>query len=173
MKKPIWMRLVGWASLVLWALAGWGLYSYSHGYPTTASALVIFLFMFLAGALGIVWIICSALTWAITRQARVGAAVMRDSMAGLTPPPAPHVRAGQGDGLPRWAGKSAVTSCYHCAQPAVLHCCRHEANLCWQHLLTHDSDECTYIRAERVVRQAASAAEAPRRTATSPIGGIR
>ncbi|MGH9352184.1 MAG: hypothetical protein ACRD2G_08505 [Terriglobia bacterium] len=173
MKKPIWMRLLGWVVVLAWGMAAfclWGALGPRHDilllYPAYMLAIGGVMLFFL-------WAVCSAIVWAANRQARTSAAVMRGSMAGLTPPPAPHVRAGQGDGLPRWAGKSAVTSCYHCPAPAVLHCCRHEANLCWQHLLTHDSDECTYIRAERVVRQDGGAAEAPRRTATSPIGGIR
>lgn len=173
MKKPVWIRLTGYLALAALAAAGAFFYTYSHGYPTQAVALL----MALSGAAGaftsLAWCALSLIHWGLRRQAAMGAEAMRAAMAGALAPSKSLFKNAAPLTPPAWDQKAAVSMCRECRLPAVLHCCRHESDLCWQHVVQHDSDECTYIRAERVLRPRAETPERRRTVATSPLSGAR
>lgn len=173
MKKPAWMRLVGWLALVLWALAGACFYSYAHGNNADGVAVLIILLALGALVLSASWFVCSALTWGINRQVRTQAAVLRDVMGAGSPKAAAPPPRRNGDAAIAAAPGTVVPVCFKCQAPSVLHCCRHEANVCWRCMLTHDSDECTYIQSVRVVPADLRAPGERRFVATSPIAGAR
>lgn len=153
MKKPIWLRLLGWVDAVLWLFWFVFMFEIEQGHTGATYGFAALVFGAPAFCLGFAWAIMSTILWGMNRQVKVGAAVMRDAVGRAMKVPSPRThRQNMKVATPSWNGKAPVPSCSYCAGPSVLHCRCHEASLCWEHLLTHDSDECAYIRAERTVR---------------------
>lgn len=163
MKKPLWLRLVGWLDLALWlwcALAILGTFAYPPFF--FLAAWVLYLFAPAAFALFCLWAIVSGIIWSSAKNARIQAAVTRDVAervvsARTLPTELPTAQTG--------------IACAKCkGYAAVLHCQRHNESVCWRCAVMTDSPDCAYVLANR--RQRVDGQRRVQRVATSPLSGI-
>lgn len=170
MKKPVWLRLVGWVDLALCLLCAVLLVA---GLTTPAVAIpaisLTYIFAPPAFALFCLWAIVSGIVWSATKSVRIQAAVTRDVVgqalaARSAPVELPTARTG--------------IVCAKCGNySAVLHCNRHKESVCWRCAVKTDTPECAYILANRKVRIGELQLNRTVRTSplsvTSPLSGIR
>lgn len=173
MKKPWFVRLIGWVDLAFWVLLVFTVYTWAEGFHTWQVSLGLWFSGFAAVVLFVVWAVPSALLWGMQRHAIAQAAALAGGAA-ASAPRAPLRPVAAPRAVPQQTPGLIVPVCDGCKSASILHCCRHEQNFCWPCLARHDSDECTYIKSWRVVPPDARATEERRgRMATSPLSGAR
>jgi len=180
-RKPVWIRVVGWVGILLAVLAAWDWYDASAAAYPPGSVISIMLLAGTSIMLLFLWAIASGLVWLFTRQAQQAAratAAIVDDRLGSSQLRAPQRRVvtsplSLADHPPAVAPSGPTPeSNFLCSDEAcdvctrarrsvpLLHCCRHELNVCAECLPKHDNRvECYYIpagRAPAVGREVAS-----------------
>jgi len=149
-RKPLVIRVSGWLALVFTLITVLCFYVFAEGGSSTPAAVATAFFGSLAFLLLLVWAVPSVLLWWMRYKAE---ALL--SMAGpLAEAAASAVRQRVGASSAPDIKDSAgmwVPTCNRCGQPALFHCGQHQMSLCWSCLQTHDTDQCVYVRAGRVV----------------------
>lgn len=159
MRKPLWLRAVGWVDLALWLWCVFVLYEAFTKGPLAILFFGIYLFLSVAFALFCLWAIVSGIVWSANKNARVQAAVTRDVVK--------RMAAERGVQVELPTARTGIV-CARCGSyAAVLHCSRHNESLCWRCAVVADSPDCAYILAYRVGSQ-----QHRQKVPTSPLSGI-
>jgi hypothetical protein len=163
MKKPIWLRVLGWIDLAAWLWVALVLYQFFTRGPGAILIIGIWLYLGFAFALFCLWAIVSGITWSAAKNARMQAAVTRDAVRRLAPERGPAIE------FPTAQTGIACAQCGNFA--AVLHCTRHNESICWRCAVHGDSPECVYILANRARQVDGQRRAQP--VVTSPFSSIR
>lgn len=151
-RKPALIRIAGWLALICWVIAAACVYGFAVSSVQSQQPMAVgaALFGILGFCLFTIWAIPSAVLWTMRKKAEALLSIVgpiSEAARGVgTQWPVgsgePHVRDFAGMWLP---------TCSRCGQPALFHCRRDQVSLCWPCLQEHDTDQCVYVRATRVV----------------------
>lgn len=163
MRKPWWMRAMGWLALLVFAMNCFVLYEYSTSLQFHGQELGVVGLWGIGFILGLAWAASSAAVWLINRNARTQAAVTRDVIE--------RTLAGRLETakLELPLAETGVV-CNGCKSVrAVIHCSSHRLTLCWRCAIQHDSPVCGYIIANRLAKPAREGKQEPHRVMTGPL----
>ncbi len=170
MKKPWWVRLAGW---FFWFGVGWMVLlvcgAATH-MPGAAGLLLIGLPLYVSfcAACLVVWMVGSLVAWAINKNARQQAAILRELLP-RKPEPASSLIADLP--LRPSAPQSGRATCQACGQRAAeFFCTVHGVPLCVADLNAHDSPQCVYVPCSRVSVVSSGSTKSQRRSASSVLG---
>ncbi len=170
MKKPWWVRLAGW---FFWLGLAWMvmlLWAGSHHVQGAAGVFLLGMPFFAAFVLVclLVWVAGSLVAWAVLKQGRQQAAILRDVLNERFPSSAVENVPKPAAGSP---GKHSSLTCQVCkTRIAALFCTAHGVPVCVADLDTHDAPQCVYVPSARVQVVAAPATQSEREAVTSVLG---
>ena len=169
MKKPWWVRLTGWLfwlGLAWIAMVVWGATHVPGGV-----LLLMGFWIYVTFVLGclLVWMIGSLVAWAVHKQGRQQAAILRELLA-VKPEAAPsaagHIPLKQSAAPPR----SGALRCQACGRAASSFCTAHGVPVCEAHLNAHDTPQCSYVPSQRVQVVSAVPPQSERKAPRSVLG---
>lgn len=162
MKKPVWLRAVGWIDLGLWLFCALAVFAvFVNPVALFGAIWILYIFAPVAFALFCLWAIVSGIVWSATKNARIQAAVTRDVVERVVLERTPPVE------FP--IARTGIV-CGKCGNyAAVLHCHRHSESLCWRCAVKTDTGTCTYIIANRLAKPMTEGKPQYPRVRTSPL----
>jgi hypothetical protein len=149
MKKPWWLRLIGWVALISAFLLGASVAISPAFFMGPRMLPILVAWAAVTVGLFMAWVLIVGMIWVATRSVRTQAAltfeVLADSFKIVQPEMAPAA--------PRrslWDNPATGIICNGCKRPhAMLYCKNHKKLLCFPCAGKHDSEDCLYIAADR------------------------
>ena len=149
-RKPTLIRVTGWLALVGWLVAAGCFYIFAVDGSQPPMAVATVFFGFVGFVLLIIWAASSVFLWAMKYKANAMLSMVGPFTKVATDVVMQRMKEPAGPAVKDFAGMWLPT-CDRCRQPALFHCRRDQLSLCWACLQAHDSDQCLYVRAARVV----------------------
>lgn len=166
MRKPIWVRAIGWAGWLMVAVFGVTFYAWYGSANDSALAAGGTVALVIALALFVVWGLISFILKVIGWNARAQADKASLTLQGLgrvaNLAPAPAAPAPRAD---VWDNPPTRVKCDGCGRyHAIMICGAHRQYLCFPCMARHDQHDCSYVAAGRYLDEEHKQPAEPRQT---------
>lgn len=149
MKKPWWLRLIGWGALISTFFLGVSVAISPAFFMGPRMLPVLVAWAAVTVGLFMAWVLIVGMIWVATRSVQTQAALTFEVLADSFKIAQPETAAAAHP-TSLWDNPATGIICSGCKRPhAMLYCKKHKKLLCFPCAGKHDKEDCLYIAADR------------------------